>query len=686
MTVPDGPADTATFAMSIYPAISLSEGVDVSGITFNADASAYTITIGTWLLRVSGMGIINNSGTVQNFETVSGYIWFYNSATAGISTVFTNSGLIEFNDTSTAGNAGITNNAYINFYNSASAGNGLIVTRGGTAERQTGGSIMFNDTSTAANGTFTVHGNEAIGAGGGNVYFFGNSSAGNGTFTINGNAFSDDGSYYRGFVAFLGNSTADNALITVNGSAVSSGLGGVGEFAGTSSAGNATLIANAGSGGGNGGAIEFFEDATGGTSRVEVLGNGHLDISVHYPPGITIGSIEGTGDAFLGAQNLTVGSNNLSTDFSGVIQDGGIVSGIGGSLTKVGPGSLTLSGANTYTGATIVNAGKLLISSSSGSGTGTSAVTVNNMGSVLGGTGTIGGPVTVNTGAALLGGNTITTNGALSLANDLTLNSGSTIQLVLGGSGVHSSLRRTGGTWTFAPNQNFTFLDLGAEPGVYDNIITGLAGDPGGTASWTITDAGFAGTFTYDGAGNIDLNITSVSAPALQLTAAVSRKTHGLAEAFDINLLSANFGPECRNGQPASGDHTFVFTFTNNVTSGSASVTAGTGSVAGSPTFAGNTMTVNLSGVTNPQKITVTLSGVTDVFSQGLPPIQVSANMLIGDTTANKAVNSSDISQTKSQSGQTVNTSNFRQDVTVNGAINSSDISLVKSRSGTALP
>ena len=66
----------------------------------------------------------------------------------------------------------------------------------------------------------------------------------------------------------------------------------------------------------------------------------------------------------------------------------------------------------------------------------------------------------------------------------------------------------------------------------------------------------------------------------------------------------------------------------------------------------------------------------------------VSAQMgvLIGDTTANGAVNSSDIAQTQSQSGQLVTANNFREDVTVNGAINSSDIGLVQSKSGTALP
>jgi hypothetical protein len=60
--------------------------------------------------------------------------------------------------------------------------------------------------------------------------------------------------------------------------------------------------------------------------------------------------------------------------------------------------------------------------------------------------------------------------------------------------------------------------------------------------------------------------------------------------------------------------------------------------------------------------------------------------VLIGDTTGNGSVNASDVSQTKSKSGQTVGSFNFRTDVNVSNSINSSDVSLVKSKSGTALP
>ena len=101
---------------------------------------------------------------------------------------------------------------------------------------------------------------------------------------------------------------------------------------------------------------------------------------------------------FLGAVNLTVGSN-LSTTFSGAIRDGqpGGGGGTGGSLTKIGKGKLTLSGANTYTGGTTINGGVLLAANATGSATGAGAVTANA--GTLGGSGIISGAVTIGTGS-----------------------------------------------------------------------------------------------------------------------------------------------------------------------------------------------------------------------------------------------------------------------------------------------
>ena len=85
---------------------------------------------------------------------------------------------------------------------------------------------------------------------------------------------------------------------------------------------------------------------------------------------IALGSL--TGDAttslvaFVGGGSLPetaweIGARNESTEFAGTItdQDGGAIS----SVTKVGTGTLTLSGANTYTGDTRVEGGTLSITS-----------------------------------------------------------------------------------------------------------------------------------------------------------------------------------------------------------------------------------------------------------------------------------------------------------------------------------
>ena len=180
--------------------------------------------------------------------------------------------------------------------------------------------------------------------------------------------------------------------------------------------------------------------------------------------------------------------------------------------------------------------------------------------------------------------------------------------------------------------------------------------------------------------------VLRTQAPALLLLSAVSRKIHGAAGTFDVDLpLSGTPGEECRTGG-AGGDHTVVVTFTNNVVSGNATVTSGIGNVAGSPVFSGNTMTINLTGVANAQTIIITLSNVTDEFSQVLPDSTVSVSFLRGDTNGNGSVNASDVSQSKTRLGQTVDATNFRSDVNVNGSINATDIGLIKSSIGMALP
>jgi hypothetical protein len=189
--------------------------------------------------------------------------------------------------------------------------------------------------------------------------------------------------------------------------------------------------------------------------------------------------------------------------------------------------------------------------------------------------------------------------------------------------------------------------------------------------------------------------LPSGAIPVPTPTAIVSRKTHGAAGPFDIDLKAPAPGIECRTGG-ATGDHTLILTFATTTTVNGngtvkAQVTSGTGAVGsnGVPngnavTTSGTQVTVSLTNVTNAQHLRVTIYGVNDGTRTG--NVIVPLNVLFGDTSSNGSVNNSDVAQTKANSGMLVNASNFRTDVTANGSLNNSDVSAVKAASGTALP
>jgi len=94
---------------------------------------------------------------------------------------------------------------------------------------------------------------------------------------------------------------------------------------------------------------------------------------------------------------LSIGTNNLSTTFSGQIHDLGQNGGRGGSITKVGTGTLILNGASDYTGNTTILDGFLRVDNRTGSAIGTGVLQVSA--GTLGGGGIISGNVTVGTGS-----------------------------------------------------------------------------------------------------------------------------------------------------------------------------------------------------------------------------------------------------------------------------------------------
>jgi hypothetical protein len=200
-------------------------------------------------------------------------------------------------------------------------------------------------------------------------------------------------------------------------------------------------------------------------------------------------------------------------------------------------------------------------------------------------------------------------------------------------------------------------------------------------------DVAYAATYNFNpsrGQHEQDVYYVRVGPGAPMAQSAFSRKTHGAAGTFDVPLpLTGNVGVECRSGG-ATNDYQMIINFASSVTVESASVTSGTGSVSSFSGSGTSQITVSLTGVTNVQRITVTLHNVNNGTSTGDVP--VSMGVLVGDVNGNAVVNASDVSLAKSQVGQPVSGSNFREDVNANGTISATDVAIVKSEVGTALP
>ncbi len=165
------------------------------------------------------------------------------------------------------------------------------------------------------------------------------------------------------------------------------------------------------------------------------------------------------------------------------------------------------------------------------------------------------------------------------------------------------------------------------------------------------------------------------------LVGAVSRKTHGSAGTFDVDLMPPSPGIECRSGGP-NGNHELVVTFAAPVTF--TGVTTSCGSVSARST-SGNDVTINLTGVPNASRCSVTVKGVTDGVSVA-SDITVPGNFLIGDVNASGIVDGNDVSAVQGQTRQQVGGTNFRDDVNANGIIDGNDVSMTQGQTRTSLP
>jgi autotransporter-associated beta strand protein len=206
---------------------------------------------------------------------------------------------------------------------------------------------------------------------------------------------------------------------------------------------------------------------------------------------VTSGTLEGDTTSLQGqiGNNATVAFNESG---SGTYSD--LMFG-SGQLRKIGAGTLTLSGANSYRGATTVSTGALYVEGNQASATG--SVTVDQ-GATLGGKGTIGGATTIN-GNHLIGQSAADdAAGIQSFSRSLTYRPGAQAfwrltdnTTDIGTEGNYTYDRAVVGTSLVASNaQSFTFsMAFNANGSTVDWSNAFWDQEYTGTAGWLVYDA-----------------------------------------------------------------------------------------------------------------------------------------------------------------------------------------------------
>ena len=154
--------------------------------------------------------------------------------------------------------------------------------------------------------------------------------------------------------------------------------------------------------------------------------------------------------------------------------------------------------------------------------------------------------------------------------------------------------------------------------GTVSDVFPPGAGRPATTFTFsgTMDNAVGSGYSVLDGYGFINAEAaasgSTVIPAAVTLSSAKSRKVHGGAGTFDIPMPTAGTpGIECRDGG-ANGDYTLVFTFANPITRTGGAVVADGNATVSSTSISGNDVIVNLTNVSNAQRVTVNVLDVHD--------------------------------------------------------------------------
>lgn len=379
-----------------------------------------------------------------------------------------------------------------------------------------------------------------------------------------------------GGLTFAGTSSAANAIINLS-------AGGVLTFSGNSTAGNATITSTASS-------VFFTGNGDGGNARL-IAGTGSaFDFSgsagAFNNNIVHAGSIEGeaTGFFILGTQQLSVGSNNLSTEVLGVIND----FGAGGAIEKVGTGTLTLSNANTYTAGTTVSGGTLVANHNDGTGTvaGTGAIDALGSGGITlnGGTlrsavsGWLAQDVTFAAGTtstlAAAAGKTLTVGGDPGVPGDTSTSSTGNLpaRIIIGANAVAQFGSATDtGTIQIGMSSSISPFDIdptssvvvagGTLRDLQDQLwfLTGVASsvtvNAGGTLDFNDSHSQIVNNL--GGSGNVIIGSNSASLLQLSITPGTTQTFDGVISGAGGIIVAA-----------AGGNGTMIFTGNNTYTGG----------------------------------------------------------------------------------------------------------------------
>lgn len=243
---------------------------------------------------------------------------------------------------------------------------------------------------------------------------------------------------------------------------------------------------------------------------------------------INVGELTGPASSELGAggqgsNTITwrVGTNNTNFAFQGLISDVQYKnSGAQAALIKAGSGRMTLTHSNTYSGGTVVEKGTLIVNNSSGSGTGTGNVIVNN-GAVLSGSGLVDGTVTVNAGGYIMAG-IGTAGNNLQVNNNVTFLPGSYfLATVNSNNGTSDKLRSTktvdlNGTLyvnnlgsAFKKGDSFLLIQSASKTGEFSAVYPAT---PGEGLYWDLTGIKNAGILKVT---DVPTSVDKLSAPSL---------------------------------------------------------------------------------------------------------------------------------------------------------------------------